>query len=252
MKGDNHDYARSQSRPPGGRTIWRQCAGRTAQALPRGVQFAPGQAPCREVGVCALPTSLHRPACMRLLQGVVLALICTVLGVAAPDEALIPACASIAAELAALTLLPFCNRAARYGMREIEAAARFNSAHIMLARLVAVGIGDAVCISAIALLLGGAAYEVLVFVATPFLLTAALSLAVLEHAGESAVMIAAGMGAVLAAAYWMLAERFTKGLLHISPLLAATICLAALAALMCECRAMLSEKKLEKELGYES
>ena len=187
-----------------------------------------------------------------LLQGVVLALICTVLGVAAPDEALIPACASIAAELAALTLLPFCNRAARYGMREIEAAARFNSAHIMLARLVAVGIGDAVCISAIALLLGGAAYEVLVFVATPFLLTAALSLAVLEHAGESAVMIAAGMGAVLAAAYWMLAERFTKGLLHISPLLAATICLAALAALMCECRAMLSEKKLEKELGYES
>ena len=97
-----------------------------------------------------------------------------------------------------------------------------------------------------------AAYEVLVFVVTPFLLTAALSLAVLEHAGESAAMIAAGMGAVLAAAYWMLAERFTKGLLHISPLLAATICLAALAALMCECRAMLSEKKLEKELGYES
>ena len=28
--------------------------------------------------------------------------------------------------------------------------------------------------------------------------------------------------------------------------------IAALAALMCECRAMLSEKKLEKELGYES
>ena len=118
------------------------------------------------------------------LQGAVLALICLVLGAAAPDEELIPACASIAAELAALTLLPFYNRAARYGMREIEAAARFNSAHIMLARLVAVGIGDAVCVSAIALLSGGAAYEVLVLVVMPFLLTGALSLAVLEHAGE--------------------------------------------------------------------
>ena len=78
------------------------------------------------------------------------------------------------------------------------------------------------------------------------------SLAVLEHAGESAVLVSAGMGAVLAAAYWMLAERFTKGLLSLSPPVAAIICLAALAALCCECRAMLSEKKLEKELGYES
>ena len=186
------------------------------------------------------------------LQGALLILICLVLGAAAPDEELIPACASIAAELAALTLLPFHNRAARHGMREIEAAARFNSAHIMLARLVAVGIGDAVCISAIALLSGGAANEVLILVVMPFLLTGALSLAVLEHAGESAVLVSAGMGAVLAAAYWMLAERFTKGLLSLSPPVAAIICLAALAALCCECRAMLSEKKLEKELGYES
>lgn len=186
------------------------------------------------------------------LQGALLILICLVLGAAAPDEELIPACASIAAELAALTLLPFHNRAARHGMREIEAAARFNSAHIMLARLVAVGIGDAVCISAIALLSGGAAGEVLILVVMPFLLTGALSLAVLEHAGESAVLVSAGMGAVLAAAYWMLAERFTKGLLSLSPPVAAIICLAALAALCCECRAMLSEKKLEKELGYES
>ena len=83
-----------------------------------------------------------------------LALICLVLGAAAPDEDLIPACASIAAEMAALTLLPFYNRASRYGMHEVESAARFNSAHIMLARLVAVGIGDAVCVSAIALLSG--------------------------------------------------------------------------------------------------
>lgn len=46
-----------------------------------------------------------------VLQGAVLALICIVLGAAAPDEDLIPACASIAAEMAALTLLPFYNRA---------------------------------------------------------------------------------------------------------------------------------------------
>lgn len=186
------------------------------------------------------------------LQGALLVFICLMFGAASPSMDIVPACASIAAELSALTLLPFCNRAARYGMREIEAAARFNSSRLMLARLVAVGIGDAVCVSATALLLGGAAYEVLILVVTPFLLTAALSLTVLEHAGESAATMAAGLGAVLAAAYWMLAERFTKGLLRISPAVAAIICLAALAALGAECRAMLSEKKLEKELGYES
>ena len=109
------------------------------------------------------------------LQGALLIFICLVLSAAAPNEDLVPACASISAELAALTLLPFCNRAARFGMREVEAAARFNTPRLMLARLVAVGMGDAVCVSAIALLSGGAAYEVLVLVVMPFLLTCALS-----------------------------------------------------------------------------
>ena len=186
------------------------------------------------------------------LQGALLIFICLVLSAAAPNEDLVPACASISAELAALTLLPFCNRAARFGMREVEAAARFNSSRLMLARLVAVGMGDAVCVSVIALLSGGAAYEVLVLVVMPFLLTCALSLAVLEHAGESAAAVSAALGAVLAAAYWILAGNYTKGLLRISPAVAAMICTAALAALGAECRAMLSEKKLEKELGYES
>ena len=58
--------------------------------------------------------------------------------------------------------------------------------------------------------------------------------------------------AVLAVLYWTFAMRFTEGLLSLSPLVAAIICLAALAVLACECRAMLSESKLEKELGYES
>ena len=185
------------------------------------------------------------------LQGAVLALICLVLGAAAPDEPY-PRMCEHCGRNGRLTLLPFYNRAARYGMREIESAARFNSAHIMLARLVAVGIGDAVCVSAIALLSGGAANEVLILVVTPFLLTGALSLAVLEHAGEAAVLLSAGMGAVLAVLYWTFAMRFTDGLLSLSPLVAAIICLAALAVLACECRAMLSESKLEKELGYES
>ena len=52
------------------------------------------------------------------LQGALLIFICLVLSAAAPNEDLVPACASISAELAALTLLPFCNRAARFGMRE--------------------------------------------------------------------------------------------------------------------------------------
>lgn len=186
-----------------------------------------------------------------LLQGAVLIFICVTLDGRRLYE-YAGACASLAAELTALTLLPFCARARRYGMHEIEAAARINGARIALVRLAALGIGDAVCVSAIALLTGGAPYELLVLVVAPFLLTTVICLAVMEHAHEGAVLMALGLAAVFATAYWAFAFSYTKGLLSVSPAVAVIICLAALLALLCECRAMVSEKKLEKELGHEA
>ena len=186
------------------------------------------------------------------LQAALLAAICCVFGAARPEEELIPASASLAAVLAAMTLLPFHGRARRYGMEEIEAAARLSSEKLALARLGAVSAGDAVCCASAALMSGGGWYVTLVFVATPFLLTSAVSLAALGHAGrESGVCIAAGLGAIIAVGFYAAAARFGYGLTVISPLLAAGLCLAALAALALELYLEIRGNSLEKRLGYE-
>ena len=185
------------------------------------------------------------------LQGVLLILICAVLGSVRTRELILPG-ACLAAELAALTLLPFCGRARRYGMEEIETAARLSRAKLTLARLGAIGAGDAVCVAAAALISGGGWYVTLVFVATPFLLTSAVSLAALGHAGrESGVYIAAGLGGLSAIVFYAAAARFGYGLTVISPLLAAGLCLAALAALALEVYLEIRGNSLEKRLGYE-
>ena len=186
------------------------------------------------------------------LQAALLAAICCVFGAARPKEELIPASASLAAVLAAMTLLPFHGRARRYGMEEVEAASRLSRTKLSLARLGAVGAGDAVCCAAAALMSGGGWYVTLVFVATPFLLTSAVSLAVLGHAGrESGVYIAAGFGGLSAIVFYAAAARFGYGLTVISPLLAAGLCLAALAALALELYLEIYGIGLEKRLGYE-
>ena len=186
------------------------------------------------------------------LQAALLAAICCVFGAARPKEELIPASASLAAVLAALTLLPFHGRARRCGMEEVEAASRLSRAKLALARLGAVGAGDAVCCAAAALMSGGGWYVTLVFVATPFLLTSAVSLAALGHSGrESGVYIAAGLGAIIAIGFYAAAARFGHGLIDISPLLAAGLCLAALAALALELYLEIRGNSLEKRLGYE-
>lgn len=186
------------------------------------------------------------------LQAALLAAICCVFGAARPADELIPASASLAAVLAAMTLLPFHGRARRYGMEEIEAAARLSSEKLSLARLGAVGAGDAVCCASAALMSGGGWYVTLVFVATPFLLTSAVSLAALGHAGrESGVYIAAGFGGLSAIVFYAAAARFGYGLTVISPLLAAGLCLAALAALALEVYLEIRGTGLEKGLGYE-
>ena len=186
------------------------------------------------------------------LQAALLAAICCFFGAARPADELIPASASLAAVLAAMTLLPFHGRARRYGMEEVEAAARLSRAKLALARLGAVGAGDAICCAAAALMSGGGWYVTLVFVATPFLLTSSVSLAVLGHAGrESGVYIAAGFGGLSALAFYTAAARFGRGLTVISPLLAAGLCLAALAALTLELYLEICGIGLEKGLGYE-
>ena len=186
------------------------------------------------------------------LQAALLAAICCVFGAARPADELIPASASLAAVLAALTLLPFHGRARRCGMEEVEAASRLSRAKLALARLGAVGAGDAVCCAAAALMSGGGWYVTLVFVATPFLLTSAVSLAALGHAGrESGVYIAAGFGGLSAIVFYAAAARFGYGLTVISPLLAAGLCLAALAALALELYLEIRGNSLEKRLGYE-
>ena len=155
--------------------------------------------------------------------------------------------------LAALTLLPFHGRARRCGMEEVEAASRLSRAKLALARLGAVGAGDAVCCAAAALMSGGGWYVTLVFVATPFLLTSAVSLAALGHAGrESGVLYRRGASADSAQlSFTPPRARFGYGLTVISPLLAAGLCLAALAALALELYLEIYGIGLEKRLGYE-
>lgn len=191
-----------------------------------------------------------------LLQGALLSVICLVMGVSRTVDGAalpIPACASLSAELAALTALPFYGRARRYGMGEVEAAARVSRTRLALSRMAAVGVGDVVCVSAAALLCGGGWLDVLVLVAVPFLLTSAAALAVsLLAERDSSPFIAVGLSAALAALYWTLAQRFAQGLLRVSPYAALTVCAAAVLALVWGYRFSTSEKHIEKELGYET
>lgn len=188
-----------------------------------------------------------------LLQGALLSVICLVMGVSRTVDGAalpIPACASLSAELAALTALPFYGRARRYGMSEVEAAARVSRTRLALSRMAAVGVGDVVCVSAAALFCGGW-LDVLVLVAVPFLLTSAAALAVsLLAERDSSPFIAVGLSAALAALYWTLAQRFAQGLLRVSPSAALAVCAAAVLALAWEYRFSTSEKHIEKELGY--
>lgn len=84
-----------------------------------------------------------------------------------------------------MTIPPFLYRSNRYGMQEVEAATRFSSARLLLARFIIVGAGDAALLSGILLTvaLGFAlrADAALVSVMLPFLLAASGSLYLLAH-----------------------------------------------------------------------
>lgn len=84
-----------------------------------------------------------------------------------------------------MTAPPFLYRSIRYRMQEVEAAARFSSVRLLMARLIIIGIGDGVLLSAILLTaaakttlqLGGAALSVIF----PFLLACSGCLYLLGH-----------------------------------------------------------------------
>ena len=98
---------------------------------------------------------------------------------------------SVAGLLACLSLLtfmtapPFLYRSIRYRMQEVEAAARFSSVRLLMARLIIIGIGDATLLSGI--LLTAAVKTALlpsssvVSVAFPFLLASSGCLYLLGH-----------------------------------------------------------------------
>ena len=171
-----------------------------------------------------------------LVQGAVLLAVSLMLGGLSGAErsaSLVPGCSAASAVLVALTLLPFHGRGKRYRMDEVEAATRVSGAKLLLARFAAVGVGDAVCLSVIALLtLKAAPGTALTLIALPFALTGAVSLAALNHLPDnSGALAAAGFGLALSALYWSMADR----LVRLSLGAALAICLLSLAVLAAEC-----------------
>lgn len=99
---------------------------------------------------------------------------------------------SVAAVLFCLSVLvfmtapPFLYRSVRYRMQEVEAAARFSSVRLLMARLIIIGTGDAVLLGGIVLttaansgLPGGSA---VICVGFPFLMASSAGLYLLGHA----------------------------------------------------------------------
>ena len=142
-----------------------------AHALPEGVRAAAEAAPRGSVGAHSPPAALHGAAGLGLQAALLAAIMLRLRRGAARTEELIPASASLAAVLAALTLLPFHGARGASAWRRSRPRRGSLSAKLALARLGAVGAGDAVCCASAALMSGGGWYVTLVFVATPFLLT---------------------------------------------------------------------------------
>lgn len=84
-----------------------------------------------------------------------------------------------------MTAPPFLYRSVRYGMQEVEGAARFSSLRLLMARLIIIGVGDAVMLAGILLvamvkttLQPGSA---VLSVGLPFLLASSVCLYLLGH-----------------------------------------------------------------------
>lgn len=181
------------------------------------------------------------------LQAIVLLIMCFFIRLAAVSEqaaGYLPAFISLSAVFVAMTMLPFYGRSRRYMMCEIESATRVASSRLILAKLSAVGAGDAVCLGVVMLLALGSMAEpfhtVLAFIVMPFLLACVGSLFILNRTKESyGVWVSAGYGTGLCAAYWTLALRMGEAPERLSTVCAAAVCILLLTALCFECRRLL-------------
>lgn len=130
---------------------------------------------------------------------------------------------------------PFLYRSIRYRMQEVEAAARFSSARLLMARLIIIGIGDAILLSGI--LLTAAVKTALqpssavVSVAFPFLLASSGCLYLLGHvsprqflAGSMGLCGFLLVGLSLAHRHFHLFFRLSPGWIGVCALLIAFCC----------------------------
>ena len=148
---------------------------------------------------------------------------------------------SVAGLLACLSLLtfmtapPFLYRSIRYRMQEVEAAARFSSVRLLMARLIIIGIGDATLLSGV--LLTAAVKTALlpsssvVSVAFPFLLASSGCLYLLGHvcprqflAGSMGLCSFLLMVLSLAQRHFHLFFRLSPGWIAVCALLIAFCC----------------------------
>ena len=142
------------------------------------------------------------------------------------------ACLSL---LTFMTAPPFLYRSIRYRMQEVEAAARFSSVRLLMARLIIIGIGDATLLSGV--LLTAAAKTALlpsssvVSVAFPFLLASSGCLYLLGHvcprqflAGSMGLCSFLLMVLSLAQRHFHLFFRLSPGWIAVCALLIAFCC----------------------------
>lgn len=207
--------------------------------------------PLRRIGVPEMVVSQIRfiAAPIWALQAAVVLCICLLLHLASAAENLEadgPALLSMSSVFVAMSVLPFHGRSRRFKMREIEGVTRASHGKLMLAKLSAVGLGDAICLAVIsqvsAGLLAGAVGLVLSSIVLPFLLCCTGILLILDRArGEQGLFAALGFGLGLAVGYRLLQEELGAVLAGQGQGFAAAACVLLTVVLALECRRMLRQ-----------
>lgn len=183
------------------------------------------------------------------LQGIVLICLCALMSAVMKSEEFsdeLPAFLSASSVLIAMTALPIYGRSRRYRMYEIESSTRISNKRLMLTKLCVVGLGDVICLGAIAALALGKmtlpAQMVLTLILLPFLLSCTGSLFVLNRAREEyGVYISAGLCIGIAGACRAAAARLLPVSEQISIGLVAAVCAVMIILLAFECRRLMGE-----------
>uniref|UniRef100_UPI004027D357 hypothetical protein n=1 Tax=Candidatus Scatomorpha intestinigallinarum TaxID=2840923 RepID=UPI004027D357 len=207
--------------------------------------------PLRRIGVPEMVLGQLRfiAAPIWALQAVIVLCICLLLHLASAAEdfeAEGPALLGMASVFVAMSVLPFHGRSRRFNMRETEGATRASHGKLMLAKLCALALGDAVCLAALsrvsAGLFAGAAGLTLACIVLPFLLCCTGVLLILDRAGgEQGMLVALGFGLALAAGCRLLPEELGAVLAGRGRGFAAAACALLAAVLALECRRLLRQ-----------